>query len=295
MTNKISSRDWETLSAYLDGELSPKDRRLLEAKLRTRGDLRVALEDLRRTRTIVRSHLPMRAPRNFTLTPEMAGISARKGSAGGLFPTLRLVSALASFLFSVVLAGDLLLARGTAVPMTAAEPAREMAVQVTESVVEAPAAAAPVPEIQSKQAAEPTPMEIAEALEAANPSLEASSPDIQELILTETAQNPPQGTGLGGGEGGGGGEEQQDQAALSAMAPEPTATPLPTPTLTPTPTPEPTPAALVGQARQGESQPPARTSWRWLEIILATVGVTTGLIAFYLYRTDRSMRKSDRA
>ena len=290
MTNNISSRDWETLSAYLDGELSPKDRRLLEAKLRTRGDLRVALEDLRRTRTIVRSHLPMRAPRNFTLTPEMAGIPARKAPVGGLFPTFRLVSALASFLFLVVLAGDLLLARGTVVPMTAAEPAREMAAQVTEVVVEAPAAAAP--ELQAKQAPEPTAMAIAEALDAANPSLEAPPPSLEELVRTETAQVPPSGPGLGGG---GGAEEQQDQAALSAMAPEPTATPLPTPTLTPTPTPEPTPAAPRGQAGEAEPSSPARTTWRWLEIALAIVGLTTGLIAFYLYRTGRSMRKPDRA
>jgi len=288
MTNQISSRDWETLSAYLDGELSPKERAIIEAKLRTRGDLRVALEDLRRTRTIVRSHLPMRAPRNFTLTPQMAGIPARARVAGGLFPAMRLVSAFANFLFLLVLAGDLLLTRTNAVPMIASQPSLEMAAQdIQTEAVEVPAAA---PEIRAKQAAQPTPMEIAEALEASSPPIEAPLPAVEELVLTETAQLPDQERGMGGG--GVGGEEQADQAALSAMAPEPTATPLPTPTLTPTPTPIPIaealPAAPAGQPEGYGAQVPVRTTWRWLEIILAVVGLTTGLVAFYLYRTGRS-------
>jgi hypothetical protein len=281
MTTQISSRDWEALSAYLDGQLPPKELQNLEARLETRADLRAALEELRRTRTVLRARLSMRAPRNFTLTPEMAGLRARSRPFAGLFPAMRLASVLSSFLFVLVVMGELLL--GTRLPMQpsiALEQAREAAPAATEAPPqELPAAAlksAPEPE-----EAQPTPAEIAKALDAASATLEAPAPSFEEMLITETSQAPGGGVGVGGGAGE---DEVQNQQALSAMAPAPTATPLPTPTATPTATPEPTPAPTESPV----APPPSQIAWRWLEVALAIVGITTGLVAFYLYRTGRT-------
>lgn len=108
MTNEITAHEWEALSAYLDKELPPKDATRLEARLRAQPELRGALEDLRKTRTILRSQPKMRAPRNFTLTPEMVG--RRKTDLGflrELFPVMRFTSAMASVLLVLVLISDI--------------------------------------------------------------------------------------------------------------------------------------------------------------------------------------------
>ena len=67
-------RDWEAMSAYLDNQLKPKDRVLLESRLEKSPELRSAFDELRRTRAVLRNQKSLRAPRNFALTAEMAGI-----------------------------------------------------------------------------------------------------------------------------------------------------------------------------------------------------------------------------
>ncbi len=69
-----SWRDRERLSAYLDGQLSPRQRARLEARLEREAALRQALEELRQTRAWLQRLPARRAPRNFVLTPQMAGL-----------------------------------------------------------------------------------------------------------------------------------------------------------------------------------------------------------------------------
>lgn len=109
MQPKISSRDWESLSAYLDGELSAKERSQIELRLRDDPELRSALKGLRQTRIVLRSQPRLRAPRNFTLSPQMAGlqVTRRTRSAPFAFPALRLAAALATIFFVMVMVGDL--------------------------------------------------------------------------------------------------------------------------------------------------------------------------------------------
>ena len=122
MTSKISPREWEDLSAYLDGQLNPKRRARLEAGLQESEELRAALEELRRTRILLRSQPKLRAPRNFTLTPEMAGLRRSGRMVSGAYPVLRLASVLAAIFFVMLFAGDLLfgLSQPEAVSMVAA-------------------------------------------------------------------------------------------------------------------------------------------------------------------------------
>lgn len=107
MTTKISPREWEALSAYLDGALSFQERTRLEARLEENPDMRSALQDMRRTRAVLNSAPMLRAPRNFTLTPQMAGIRPGERPVSGAYPVLRLASLLATIFFLVVFVGDL--------------------------------------------------------------------------------------------------------------------------------------------------------------------------------------------
>lgn len=111
MVTKFSDRDWEALSAYLDGQLTSKDRARLDIRLEDDPDLRAAIEDLHRTRLMLRSLSEIRAPRNFALTPEMAGIRSGTRQPPNAYPVLRLASALAAIFFIVVFVGDLVTSR----------------------------------------------------------------------------------------------------------------------------------------------------------------------------------------
>lgn len=111
MTTKNSPHDWEALSAYLDEEMTPKERARLESRLNQDQAFREALEELRQTRTVLRSQPRLRAPRNFTLNSEMAGIRPGARPAAEAYPVLRLASALATFFFVVVFVGNLVAER----------------------------------------------------------------------------------------------------------------------------------------------------------------------------------------
>src|SRR5215207_7313870 len=63
----------ENLSAYIDGQLEESDRTALEARLASDGDLRQELAAMRQTVALLRDLPTIRAPRAFTLTPEMVG------------------------------------------------------------------------------------------------------------------------------------------------------------------------------------------------------------------------------
>ena len=102
---RISNRDWEKLSAYLDGQLSNKDLAKLKARFNQEPELRKALHEISKTRAAVRSLPLVRAPRNFTLKPEMVGLQTRTPR---LYPVFRLASVLASILFIIIALGDAL-------------------------------------------------------------------------------------------------------------------------------------------------------------------------------------------
>lgn len=290
MTTNLTPRDWEALSAYLDGQLAPKEQQLLEARMRSRADLRAAMEELRRTRAVLRAHLEVRAPRNFTLTPEMAGVRPRSRPTVAFFPALRLTSAISSLLFVLVALSELLIGGRLALPMAAGEPQREAMSEAVpqEPALEPSAAPAMAVEAPAAEEVEATPQPVAKAVEAPTPSLglELAQPIV---IETETVELPPFAGGMGGGDGAD--ETQLDEEALSQMAPIATATPLPTLTFTPQPSPSPTvmeqPTAPA-PVRARFARFPEWTVLRWVEITLAIVGLSTGLLAIILHRRGRS-------
>lgn len=71
MTTRIFPEDWERLSAYLDGQVSEREREEIRLKLEAQPELQRALEELRRTKMVLHSAPRRRVPHNFTLTPAM--------------------------------------------------------------------------------------------------------------------------------------------------------------------------------------------------------------------------------
>jgi hypothetical protein len=101
---KIPTRDQELLGAYLDGELSKPARHQLETRLQYDIDLADAMAELQQVRALLRITPKLKAPRNFTLKPEIT--RETRGERTRYFYGFRLVSIAASFLLILVLIGD---------------------------------------------------------------------------------------------------------------------------------------------------------------------------------------------
>jgi hypothetical protein len=136
MTTKISPKEWEALSAYLDGQLSTNDRIRLEELLTERPEMCIALKDLRRTRDFLRNQPSLRAPRNFTLSPQLAGIRIKERGSSFAFPVLSAVSALASILLVLVFVGDMLITGAGPSQVLVAQAPIEECLAVEETVPE---------------------------------------------------------------------------------------------------------------------------------------------------------------
>jgi hypothetical protein len=130
----MNPRDLELLSAYLDGQLAPSDSARLETRIASDPSLRLALDNLRATRSLLHQLPARRAPRNFTLTSQMAGI---KPPVPRIVPVFRFATALATFLFIITfvvnglisLSAPVSSAYGAAAPMSAAQEAAPAATQ----------------------------------------------------------------------------------------------------------------------------------------------------------------------
>jgi hypothetical protein len=98
MRVQLSNRDYEQLSAYIDGQLTPAEAGKLEERLRSHSDLQAVLDEISRTKALLRSAPRRRAPRNFTLSPAMVGAQRlkRSGSGWNLFTILSFASAVAT-------------------------------------------------------------------------------------------------------------------------------------------------------------------------------------------------------
>ena len=103
---QIPTRDLTDLSAYLDGQLRPRKAARLETRLVQEPDLNAALKELKVTRKLIKATPHLRSPRNFILTPEMAGLPIVRGAQ--FAPAYRIMSAVASLLFILVISSDLL-------------------------------------------------------------------------------------------------------------------------------------------------------------------------------------------
>lgn len=146
MNGDLSFREYERFSAYLDGQLSPEEAIRLEEDLRRNPQWQLALDELRETRALLRKAPRYRAPRNFTLTPEMVGKTARQGFFS--FLSARFAASMAAVALVATLVLQFLPALRFASPMASAPQALEAAPQATQASL--------VPENQLRAAVEPT-------------------------------------------------------------------------------------------------------------------------------------------
>jgi anti-sigma factor RsiW len=100
-----SFRDVEQLSAYLDGQLTQAEKTRLESRLQSDPELTAALDEIRQVRALLHQTPHRQAPRNFTLTPKMAGIRPPVPRA---VPVLSWASAVAMLLFACTIGYNLL-------------------------------------------------------------------------------------------------------------------------------------------------------------------------------------------
>ena len=98
----LNDTDYELLSAYIDGVLSDSERSALEMRLRDDSLLRGELNALRQTVSLINQLPTLKAPRDFTLTPEMVGIRlVEKTRRPLVFPVLQFASAIAAMVMIV--------------------------------------------------------------------------------------------------------------------------------------------------------------------------------------------------
>jgi hypothetical protein len=115
---QLSFRDVEMLNAYLDGQLDSAQHQRLESRLHLDPELKTTLDALRESRSVLRRLPQRRAPRNFTLTPKMAGIKPPLPRA---YPAFRFASVFAAVLLFFTYATNFL--PRVSLPMGAAAPA----------------------------------------------------------------------------------------------------------------------------------------------------------------------------
>jgi hypothetical protein len=96
MNSHLTPRQWEQLSAYLDGELRGGSQVQLERMLESDPLFRESLESLKKTRAALRSVRNRPVPRNFMLSPSDAVLPRRIWR--GWMPVFSFSSAIASLL-----------------------------------------------------------------------------------------------------------------------------------------------------------------------------------------------------
>jgi anti-sigma factor RsiW len=112
MTLHCSDKDWLLLSRHLAGALSPRQSATLEARLATEPDLNEALNQLKRTRSLLSGLTEKKVPHNFTIK---AGVVPRK-QIPRFFPVFRIAAVVSSLLFAVMVGLKMFSSTMTSVP-----------------------------------------------------------------------------------------------------------------------------------------------------------------------------------
>ena len=224
----INPKDLEAISAYIDQALDSRAQARLEERLEHEPELRAELNSMRRTRRILRSTPAVRAPRNFTLTPEMVG--AVSPAPNRFLSVTRFTFALASIFFVFTLVGNYTFGNVTPVH---SEQSTAYAVPAEEQADAAEVMEAPV-EPSAERVVEDTAAQDAAAAGETTIVEEAPVEEGMAVEATDTVESmkvPPAG---GGGEppvepapetlpSGGSGvtEAAPTEEAMQAMAPPP--------------------------------------------------------------------------
>lgn len=151
MNTQLLEKDWELLSAYLDGQLTSREVTDLERRFSTQPELRAALQDLKDTRAVLRATPMRKAPRSFALTPEM--VAPRRKPFSWLFPVFSFSSAAAMVLLIISIA---IMSGGPKVSPPLAAPVASSMDTAQKAVTGEQAFAAPSPEAAGESVSTPS-------------------------------------------------------------------------------------------------------------------------------------------
>jgi hypothetical protein len=231
----------QSLSAYMDGELSARDLAALEAHLPACQSCREELDTLRLTHEALHSLPEVAAPRSFALTPDMVRGPQRPGPASTspvLSTAMRLSAASLAVALAAVMVVDNADLGGDGGQSTSNETARILS---DDSNVEESAAEA------GEDAQAPMATELYRSLDDAESTPQASAAAGQDAsdgsATAASAPTPSPGSGSGAGVGGGGTGTGSGTGGPAPAAASPSPAPAadaPAPTITP---------AIVGQAQ----------------------------------------------
>lgn len=140
MSVSVSPRDFELISAYIDGALSPRELASFTERLGNEPELGSALKSLQRTRAVLRAAPRRHTLRSFALQPQM--VEAQRGNILAGWNSLNFASAVATLLLAFVLIGDFAL---NGAPIVVGAPSEGEAPQAFTAPAATPT---PTPEIQ---------------------------------------------------------------------------------------------------------------------------------------------------
>lgn len=254
MRAQLSNRDYEQLSAYIDGQLTPSEVGNLEERLRTHPDLQAVLDEMSRTKAVLQSAPRRRAPRNFTLSPAMVG-AQKPGQSRfrwNLFPVLSFTSAVAMLALVATVVFQLLPTQKMMETAALQQPQADQVADIVQRTMTAMQATAPAAEAAPMQNGQPmgatgdqgaTPVAEKQAAPAAEQPRAAAQPTAtmegmampavevaatpEEISADSTAQTNPlviswgaeaSPAGMGGYGGGGGGQGPSSGSLLGPPA-----------------------------------------------------------------------------
>jgi anti-sigma factor RsiW len=152
LTKSDEERRQEVLTAYLDDNLSPKDKQQFEQLLHSDESLRRDLEQQRSIKQAMAQLPRVRAPRSFTLDPSLYGRPSQQ-RVFNLYPAVRTATVLAMFVFIALVSIDILVPESGTVSDIASSEALAPAVEKALEEAEAPMGALAPDGIQSDRAA----------------------------------------------------------------------------------------------------------------------------------------------
>jgi anti-sigma factor RsiW len=241
----------ESLSAYLDGELTLRERTRVEQHLKECQACAENLRTLRQTVALLKELPAVPAPRSFAVRPRVAKTRPAPAPSAWGYGLLKGATAISALLFVLLIGGDLALhvVGGPLASFAPAAPAPE---------------AAPAPSHQADMGLAPSEEAPVLGQEKETAELEATPPEnAQAIAPTAPAEphaeyaagaTPTPAPGIGGG--------PPAETLTAGATPEPPSgagavegTEIPTPVPT-----EPTPTAAAGEVSESATPPPAATS-----------------------------------
>lgn len=308
MAPKLSHRDLKLLSAYLDDQLTDRQKKSLVTRLGQEPALQTELDNLQATKNLLASLPQVNPPRDYTLDPRTVPVRTKNT---GPFVVMRLTASIATILFVMVTAGDLLTFNQSGGSL-------ETAVSAPEALkIQAPSLADNDvgDQIESGN-------EVAENMsrstesESAQPETESfaaeATPSASTGAAADQAQAPEAASGDSADSGDGAGETLEDDAASDTASAddipqpeelqvtvttldipqeeEPQVTEAAVPTLVALVPPEPDKDPELDLEIQrlvedtSTSPPTIFSSLRNIEIILALIAVFSGGLAFFFNR-----------